>query len=932
MKNICEVIKTTDGEECYWLPIEKEIMEKILNDILTLTNWREQILTVDCIPNPIYDLMIWSQSRLRNVFPLCKFENIPYQVPHFVSKVISTNRLIYHKKNNQWKDSFDLAKQKYLFNKEEKEEKEDNDSDEEEIIDEEEGAEDESGFESSCSMSSIDLEYKSTRRKKEKDIVEEEEIKKDESDVLLDSNALLKVRKRKKTDNEYSNQVAAWHPYTVSCVIFSLAVFITDAEFQKGKGPFWSPRKAYFFFKDFLLDQTVLKGQREIPEGVKKMAENILFLFSERQCDITYKIYIEQLLLFFSDAHSMLMKQHKAIITQRNKIQNGSLQPFSIISKEEFKSMTTRDFHPHHSKNNNKREPGVLHCNFNLDERERIILKFERKKVSPIQLYTSMGILERKFSITRKDNITYWNIIFTTDSTILIIEGTLLYDITSHYTLDILVQNSYVIRKLPFPIYYLHLHNYFNGGTFGIISCMKFILKCFCFGRHYEKSNKEDDVMLSTAREEDGSLMGYYKLFNIIIEKFESERNLINYLTIPYNESNIYLWKKKKKTNYPYGIREDMTTIYSAIRSFILVYTKHFILKKHIDQMFQNFIDDVSLQVQHEYLFALLIKMHDISGNTFGEFIEIEQDPEHKFPTFMLFYYFCAHPSVKNQLAITTFLSISVLVKKGKNKSQQASSSSPMSFPYPPLNSELLKDSWRRGGIELSTFNIKKKWKKNEVKTRPIERPHTGLSILLQCLEELSFKKVEERKEYKKMDNYISLPSSIILSNPKEPPQLPIDITKNSNYPIYMNSCLPIWDSLIFESSLLKLESIKKKSFIRSRIFLDDKEGRPFLGCHPDFLECIIIQPITQVDCLPEYDEELTSIENEYLDLRELSSSLSNTSSNSSPLMCPKSSPFPFDEEIEKRINNFRNKIIVSVENNKFTEDPPSYDKISSVI
>ena len=640
------------------------------------------------------------------------------------------------------------------------------------------------------------------------------ENQKEESDILLNSGSLLKVRKRKISESGYSNWMARWHPYTVSCAIFSLAIYVTEKLFD---GPYWSARKTYFFFKDFLLNQTILIGEN-VPQEIKEMAKNILNYFSESECDTNIRIFMEQLLNFFGDIHSMLMKQHRLISTQRMKVKDGHLQSFSVVGPEEFKSITNRDFHPYHLNKNKNRQPGVLHCNCKSDKCKGIVIKFDRKKVSPIQLFTSMGIIEKRFSVSKKDNLSYWTIIFTKYSTLLITEEDFLCDITKNYLLDILVQNSYIKRQLPLPIYYLHLHNYFNGSDFGVISCMKFMLKCFCFGRHFEKKNQDNDMMLSTSKEDDIPLIEYYKLIHLIIEKFETKENLIYNLTLPYKKEDIYLWKNKKGAC---GMREDITSIYSALRAFVLVKTRHFILKRNLKKLYEVFMEKRDYQFVHKQLFDVIRELVEIADTTQDtEYVEIYQSDSHDIPSHVLFYFFCAHPDVENNLAINTFLSICVLVKT-HTRIKSATASSFITFSVPPIHSELLKDKWRLGLLNLACFKLSKK--KKEEEDIELDQPHTGFSILLQCLEELYCKKFEERKNYGNMDNYISLTSSFILSDKRQPPKIPIDVEQETKYPIYMDEALPIWKSGIFDSSLVEKSSHEKRILLEQEFFLQKK-------------------------------------------------------------------------------------------------------------
>ena len=156
-------MKTTDGDECFYLSVKKQTMSDVLIKIFS-SSWRYSIRTIENIPNQIKDLMLNLEVDIRKVFTMCNTtdDNL-HQVPSFLPKVVAVNRMIHHKnlKNNLWQDENDNSSKRLAILQ--KEEKEENSSSESE---DEKEKEDESGFESSSSsMSSIDVDFKIKRKR-----------------------------------------------------------------------------------------------------------------------------------------------------------------------------------------------------------------------------------------------------------------------------------------------------------------------------------------------------------------------------------------------------------------------------------------------------------------------------------------------------------------------------------------------------------------------------------------------------------------------------------------------------------------------------------------------------------------------------------------------------------------------------------------------
>lgn len=876
----CEIVKTTEDEECFWTSMEKEEMKQILTDMMYSDSspWIYKITSVEDVPCPILDMLDLLQLNPNRIFPCCTDTNrllSHCRPPYFLPKIVSPNRMIYHKRNKLSLDIDSLEKRKRLFSREEEEEQ---------IA----TSDDDIGSESCRSISSVDVEFRSEKRADEKN----------EFDILLDSDSLLRVRKRNTTDPVYRNMVSEWHPYAVSCAAFSLSVYAEDEEKKRGEGPFWSARKIYFYIHDYLVDQTRLKDEKKIPDTVKRVADNMLLFFSEKDCEPQINRYLEQLLQFFSDCHYMLTMQHRSITKKKNQLSGGIMKKFTFVYPDRFKRFVDIDFHPHLTKGECHREPGALQCNCEKPSKEcqAAVIRFDRKQVSPLELYTSMDIIERRYPVAVKD----WNVIFTKGHTILVTESPLLYDITRNYLLDMLSHDRYVIRQLPLPVYYLHLHNYYYGNGFGLLSCMKFILKTFCFGRHYY--SREKDMMISF---KDPNIRDYYGILHLIAERFGTRERLIAHLTSPYRHKENYMWKRSGGRN-THGIREDVTTIYSSLRAFVLIKARHFILKHHLSTMIKLFKSNPSMQSTHKQLRDQLMKLEEDICDDDGNYVEIVQNKDHPFPTHMLFYYFCAHKDVEDSVAVETFLSIgtAIFIKK---KTMTASGCSFIRFPSMTQNHQHVKEDSRRARSDAECADCSK-----SAAIRDLKEPHAGMCALLQCLEELSLIPIEERSSYSRVKDYIPLRSPVILADQKHPPLVPSDVSKDTKEPLYVHSSLPIWKSNIYENSHREGETL------RECVFLGDREARPFFGCHIDLLGCIVAQPIVQIDCLPKEEPLGMDMCDAYPDSRNLYD--------------PSPSYLPPSPAIDKKVQHLRDRVIEATESIKNHGSAPSYEKIWSMI
>jgi hypothetical protein len=158
-----------------------------------------------------------------------------------------------------------------------------------------------------------------------------------------------------------------------------------------------------------------------------------------------------------------------------------------------------------------------------------------------------------------------------------------------------------------------------------------------------------------------------------------------------------------------------------------------------------------------------------------------------------------------------------------------------------------------------------------------------ALSFLFRSIEELSYYKVsgvtaEDLKNpphipesvrrntpYEIYRGFVDRPLNIcpvtteqILSDNRDPPVFPVDSLLGEHVhgtPVYSDRCFPIWSSPLIEETDGYRKNLKRGFGLIKAGIEHEIEDRPFSGCHPDLLSCVLLQPITYVEACSTEEE-----------------------------------------------------------------------------
>ena len=754
------------------------------------------------------------------------------------------------------------------------------------------------------------------------------------TELLMGRDDVVRIRRLvlRRTDEKphgditWSKSPPKYHPYTLSAVIFALSIHISQRLRDESKIQGWSPRKIYLFLKDWLADQIPTFASNP-PVLLHKIATSILFFLSdapERPEDKLIWEYMKKLFVFFTDVHMLLRKHRRSEAdSMMDSPRRGDLQPFRVLDEHEYKKLIDSDFYVHHSPNPD-RESAVMHCQCGNEECKPRVLVFQRNRVSPLQLHTSLEILERHFivkthrQIPHHTNFQLWSIAFTEDLTILLVEKNFIDDVIMRYTPAFLTRKYVIRRTVPFPLYYIHLHNYFYGDSFSILVSMKFVLSCFCASRHQYLDKNNVNLMPQNIKD---PLIDYYRILHIIMDRFSSESVIWQALKAPLkDETQLWFETKQSKNNKTgetmqrqrlIGFRDDWPSIYSALRAFILVYGQHLLARPVFTDLIQFFVTNPHIKENHRLAWGLLERMEEMDGTReMSDFIEIPfidvfDYDIFPFPSHVLLYYLCCSSDIPNELAGRLFLSLSVHTRpKGRNSGVQRNSKIRFPSHVPKLHSlEKYKHQMVYQSVlfreQFAKYNNNSPYRSysncNQSKnSTALTATSSGIETMFRALEELSYHptrhirsandlKTSEtyRGNVEKLEYYVPLTAKEVLSDKNMAPALPIDIQLPSGDPILWNRAFPIWQSTMMDESTHRPFRSKnafvddeqlKRTAKQSIVGVNELDAIPFCGCHPDTLECILLQPIVVVDAIPEWDLEVMRNPNQsaYLELEKI--------------------------------------------------------------
>lgn len=653
------------------------------------------------------------------------------------------------------------------------------------------------------------------------------------------------------------------HPYQFSCAVFTLC--------QRLESKDWPARRIYCYVRDFLADQVRLDGVND--EKIYGLASEILHHAS----GLKESQEFQNMLDAFEGAANLVAKHQRKFKDDRVMMRRGRLEPFERITMRQLSDIAQANYYPFLSPSRGHKIPSVFHCPCDNPGCIPDLLQFERSRVSPLQIHSSLSICETKFRGTGKRP---WSILFTRDKVVLIIDPLFLKEVLSDYVPYLINREKVIERTIPVPTYYIHIHNYFFGSRMGLCSSMEFLLKSFSWMRYSKSAYMPKSL--------DDPTIDSYKLLHLIIDKFETTSIIDQYLTNPMDQ-NVEIFQKKRKLA---ALGEDIPTLYASLRAFVLIYAPHTITKFALTTLYERFQDSILLTNKYPLIWRLIRKLLKRMPIDTTELVipeklfqykdlDFEQRAEHVFdyPVHLLFYYLCASGDLSPEDSRLLFLSIGTCVRIS-GQMTLAKFCTSISLKKPLKKAPIAREAASHMAYTL----LKIKEESIKPSALPIPTFAHGITHLFRSLEDLQYQLPGKLEE-----TLLPLSSEQILANPANPPPIPVDFRHNYCTP-RAGLCIPLWRSLVYDSSYRTNDVLSSYENIgRAMVYTGDTEMRPFWGCHEDMLECIVIHPIKNIQGLPLEDNSMMIIDplrssTLPLDLREITSSPSPLTPGGSPV------------------------------------------------
>ena len=737
-----------------------------------------------------------------------------------------------------------------------------------------------------------------------------------------------------------------YHPYVISAVVFAVAVCLSEQLQPVENNPTsaaatqtWSARRVYLFLHDFLRDQVKLTN---IPRALRSAGILLLYWFTGKEMkeisvDGILKKYVQQLTSFFGDV-SLIFALHKCPVRENTPTlrRTGSLYPCTQISRADFTQMMPQDFYMPHEPTPG-RGCAVVHLPEALRSENCLFVQFAREQVSPLALYSSMRILERRFALAenhdseehKRKEWMLWKPLFTKTLTLLLVDKTLWREIVQTCIPALISFSSAVFsRNVSFPTYQLHLHNYFHGSNGGLLASMKFLLRCF------SSSGQPRAECGGMPRAHGDENIAFYGILHEIADRFSSKEWIWYELTRPYR-TNEALWRASNSKGRweTRGFNGDYPTLYTALYAFIHIYRTHYIEKQAVYRLVYAFSDESNaLPTKYPAVWAVIRLLCDCAEKNQRDpheiWIRMPDTFEFQGVTLrphLVLYLFCCAPEIDDLTAGVIFLSMRVYLRKTDTAGRK-------------IGRMRLTDHARRQSSRLKFHYLMEQDADahrqriaKEATTGRVPERYEGIAFIFRVLEELAYRPFasccsrcadesevplpKKRKKHGPMpvgrdkhrtpeeicrcqsavpEAYISLSSEEILYDAKAFPRLPLDRITSSpsekEQTIYSESCFPVWKAEIHDAGHQRdMHEHHKRD---CSIVMDYAEAKPLVGCHDELLDCVLLYPITVVQILSDGDCQH--------DLSKMKISTSETD-NAEPLF---TIPYPWMKMTEADVNH----------------------------
>lgn len=359
------------------------------------------------------------------------------------------------------------------------------------------------------------------------------------------------------------------------------------------------------------------------------------------------------------------------------------------------------------------------------------LMVFRRSDVSISDLYKSFLIIDNRFkgediryqkfddnnSSSSSNSKSNWELIFSETFVTILISITMWLDLIKYYIPSI-VDKSLTKRNLYSPMFYVSVHNYYYGGNMGLLSCMKSILKYFQYSKESSASAVSTAVSSSQHQHSfnqnsyvpsnsNDPIIKFYSILHLIIMRYENSDDIWTELLKPYRDISYLYTRKNEETSKDYivGFSDLHPNIYTAIKSFIMVYASHIIKYETLVDVYNEFKVNAALKEQHQLCYILVenmmlnereqkiyyTKYHEdkyihinvshlnVIDNDDDTAVNKKSTYKNLFPYYscgaspvILFFFLCASKLISNELSLKVFTSISINPNLNRNRKIEA--------------------------------------------------------------------------------------------------------------------------------------------------------------------------------------------------------------------------------------------------------------------
>lgn len=635
-----------------------------------ITGWRDKISIAEEIPDVIYKNMIKYGVNVKYIFRNIDIACITNKTYSLLVQSVSPKNYATEKSNVNVKKFFRIMSNKnandlcHILDGIENEMETDEDEDEKIQYDMELNIDD---LISESSTTSSATTLSSNSDDSESFLKERFQFENISRSMILNRMDTLKLYEHKKNEDSIENSkktsIDSIHSYTISAVIYSICVslyndheltrlkYVTNPTIDVYNSPVNNKLSnkvdvdviSCYRYAKYCMEHTTNSLDKMDPYLPKSLIDSIKLNIStlkryilKRNKNVTQDIEndddlkkIDVMMTYFNDIYNKIDNQLHESICQKQVESNNTMSSYHY---RKINSRTLRKYNIVKNKNSmltffdRMREVPITSTNVlstdykemlnkKMEESPQVMLVFKRSsEVTVASIMKSMIIIENRF-MNNKDivyhkydpnenqSIINWDVIFSQTFVTIIMTQSMYLKIVKYY-IPMIIDKSYTKRNLFAPLYYIHIHNYYYGENIGLLNTMRSILKHFQYDREYNHS-------IYMPYHPDDSIIQFYSILHIIVMRYQSSEKIWEALLNPYR--NIaHLYTRKNPTtliDYVVGFSDLNPNIYTALKSFIMVYAKHIVKQDTLFKVYEVMCNNKTLQQEHAMCFLLIQNM-----------------------------------------------------------------------------------------------------------------------------------------------------------------------------------------------------------------------------------------------------------------------------------------------------------------------------------